>query len=149
MAMMIAPKTKLNLDMEKVLKMILIHDLVEIEAGDVPTTKQTPSVLAQKRDDEQQAIETIKQKLEGATGEEVYSLWNEFEDLKTPEAIFARIIDKVECIIQKNQQTVDRSEGEPGYFEKLSELSKIDDFLASLSESVIEKAHERDRRNQQ
>jgi putative hydrolases of HD superfamily len=148
MAMLIAPKTKLNLNMEKILKMILIHDLVEIEAGNIPTTEQTPEVLVQKDINEQRAIETIRKKLKNTSGEEIYLLWNEFEDLKTPEAIFAKIMDKVECIIQKNQQTIDRSEGEPGYFKKLSELGKIDSFLSSICESAIEKAGERDRKNQ-
>lgn len=37
MAMAIAPQTKMKLDMTKVLKMIAIHDIPEIEAGDVPS----------------------------------------------------------------------------------------------------------------
>jgi putative hydrolase of HD superfamily len=135
MAMILAPQTKLKLDMEKVLKMAAIHDLAEIEVGDIPTIHQTNDVVRQKALDEQAAIETIRARF-SQVSEEVATLWREFEDQKTAEARFVRAIDKLECAIQKNQQTVDTKHGKPGYFEALEELCKDDSFLHDFYKQV-------------
>lgn len=68
--------------------------------------------------------------------EEVVVVWREFEDQKTTEARFVRAIDKLECAIQKNQQTVDTKHGKPGYFEALEELCKDDSFLHDFYKHV-------------
>lgn len=135
MAMALAPQTNLNLDMEKVLKMAAVHDLAEIEAGDIPTIYQTDTVIRQKQQDEQAAMDKIRVRY-GAVGEEVAVLWQEFEEQTTLEARFVRAIDKLEASIQKNQQTIDTKPGKQGYFEALLELCRHDPFLHTFYDRV-------------
>jgi len=143
MAMLIAPKTKLKLNMERVLKMILVHDLVEIETGDMPTILQIGNAIRQKQESEQNAILLIKNKLDEPTGQEIYELWTEFEEQRSIESIYAKIIDKFECIIQKNQQSVDMEAGADGYFEKLVSKCKIDSYLETMCLELWEESKKR------
>jgi putative hydrolase of HD superfamily len=64
MAIVLIPRTKLDLNIEKVLKMAIIHDLAEIETGDIPTIHQTSEVIAQKSKDEDRAFLKISSMLE-------------------------------------------------------------------------------------
>lgn len=62
MAIVLVPRVNLKLDMEKVLKMAAVHDLAEIEAGDIPTIHQTDDVVRQKTLDEQAAMKKLFRK---------------------------------------------------------------------------------------
>src|SRR5512138_2148060 len=84
-----------DVDMERALKMILVHDLIEAEAGDVPFF-ETGARKAAKPDKERAAIEKIRGMLDPATGQEVYELWHEFENGETLEAKFAKALDNLE-----------------------------------------------------
>ena len=143
MAMILAPKTSLDLNMERVLKMAAIHDLAEIETGDIPTIHQTQEVVNQKNKDELAAFTKMRSMLDGDSGEELYSLFHEFEDQQTVEAIFVRILDKFECVIQKNQQSTDVEPGAEGYFEKLEKLCSIDPYLSSFYADLYEDVKKR------
>jgi len=143
MAMILAPKTSLDLNMERVLKMAAIHDLAEIETGDIPTIHQTQEVVNQKNKDELAAFTKMRAMLDGDSGEELYSLFHEFEDQQTVEAIFVRILDKFECVIQKNQQSTDVEPGAEGYFEKLEKLCSIDPYLSSFYADLYEDVKKR------
>ena len=109
MAILLKDKLDVELDLEKVLKMIIIHDLVEIEAGDVSALDvlRNPSIKGDKVNRELQAIENIKSELDGALGAEIYALWHEFEDKKTVEAQFSNALDKLEVQIQHNHAPLD------------------------------------------
>jgi putative hydrolase of HD superfamily len=91
-----------EVDLERTLAMITVHDLVEAIAGDVPFF-ETGERKATKRQREQAAIEEIRARLPTATGELVAGLWHEFEDRISPEAKFAVAIDNLEVQIQHNQ----------------------------------------------
>jgi putative hydrolase of HD superfamily len=89
------------IDLEKTLKMIIIHDLVEAEAGDVPffetgLRKEAKSAL------EREAIENIRRMLDDETGDEFYNLWHEFEEGETIDAKFVKSLDNLEVQIQHN-----------------------------------------------
>jgi len=151
-AMAIASSTKLNLDMAKVLKMAAIHDIAEIEAGDVPTIYHMvdEAVAAKKEADEKSAIDNIHRATADTTGEEIYSLWNEFEAQTTNEAKFVKIIDKFEAITQKyqaslasyNRQDAANRAGAPGYFEKLEKMCEIDDYLVLIFKELVARRNE-------
>jgi len=89
------------IDLEKALKMIIIHDLVEAEAGDVPFFETGPHKEA-KSSLECEAIENIRRMLGDETGDEIYSLWHEFEAGETAEAKFVKALDNLEVQIQHN-----------------------------------------------
>src|SRR5882672_5724244 len=65
-------------DIGRVLKMIIVHDLVEAIAGDVPYFEEgTRKKLKAER--EHAAIEEIRRRVAGETGQELFDLWHEFE----------------------------------------------------------------------
>ena len=82
MALLLKDKLQVDVDIEKVLKMIVIHDLVEIEAGDVSALDvlRNPHIKENKVEKEQRAIENIRSELGGNLGQEIYDLWMEFEE---------------------------------------------------------------------
>ncbi len=88
-------------DVERTLKMILIHDLVEAEAGDVPFFEKGER-KERKAERERAAIDKIRTMLDPETGEEIYELWHELESRDTPEARFATALDNLEVQVQHN-----------------------------------------------
>lgn len=144
MAIFLGPMTGLKLDLEKVLKMALIHDLAEIKIGDIPTIDQNAEVVAQKYIDEDEAFREISSMLGGDQGGGLYELWQEFRDQETSEARFVKAIDKLECVIQKNQQSTDINPGASGYFTKLAELCDADPVLKDFYGIVIGDVRKRD-----
>jgi len=93
-----------GVDMEKVLKMVLVHDLPEAVVGDLITRENWPDggtiAQAEKSELEEKALKRIVSDLDAAVAKEITSLWKEFEEQKTKEAVFARDFDIAECIIQ-------------------------------------------------
>lgn len=98
MAILFADRTKFeNLDLLKVLKMVLIHDIVEIDCGDsflYDDQKRQDSVLT-----EAQAAERIFGLLPGPLGTEFMALWQEFEARKSPEALYAASLDALQPLL--------------------------------------------------
>ncbi len=84
-------------DITKVMIMVLIHDLVEIDAGD--TYAYDPVGAETKREREVQAAERIFGIL--PTDQEGFyrELWEEFEDYKSPEAKYAHLLDNLQPLI--------------------------------------------------
>jgi putative hydrolase of HD superfamily len=85
------------LDLLRVVKMVLVHDLVEIDAGDTFVYDDTAS--ANKREREQKAAERVFRILPPDQADEVRRLWEEFEVRRTPEARFAAALDRLQPIL--------------------------------------------------
>lgn len=103
MAVLLAPHLEQPVDLGKVLRMIIVHDVAEIRAGDYHAFKDVP---ADKRAQEARALAGIVSGLGAETAGEIQSLWNEFEDGQTPEARFAQALDKLEVLIQHNEADI-------------------------------------------
>jgi putative hydrolases of HD superfamily len=90
-----------KVDLGRLLKMCLIHDLGEAIRGDVPAPAQNPNLAksAQERDD---LVELTRTLPEGAR-KEIVDLWDEYEAAASPEARVAKGLDKLETILQHNQ----------------------------------------------
>ncbi|NCB85286.1 MAG: HD domain-containing protein [Bacteroidia bacterium] len=98
MAFVLAGHANEPIDLEKVMKMVLIHDIVEIDSGDVfayDTTKSHDNF-----DEELKAARRIFGILPEEQAEEFINLWIEFEEMKTPESKFARSLDRLEPLLQ-------------------------------------------------
>ncbi len=89
-----------KIDILKVLKMVLIHDLVEIDAGDVIVYDTRKRDAARKT--EEQAAERIFGILPENQKNEFIALWKEFEEKETPEAAYAASLDRFEPILQNH-----------------------------------------------
>lgn len=86
-----------DLDLGRVLKMLLVHDLVEIDAGD--TFGYDTAGNADKRDREMRAAERIFALLPNDQAVEYRNLWEEFEAVVTREARFALAMDRLQAVM--------------------------------------------------
>ena len=87
-----------EIDMEKVLKLILIHDIVEIYAGDTPAFSVFSKEEKWKK--ELESAEKIYGMLPEEQEKEFMKLWLEFENMETKEAKFANTFDRFQGFIQ-------------------------------------------------
>ncbi|MFC5045491.1 HD family hydrolase [Aquimarina hainanensis] len=98
MTLILAEHANEEIDVLKVLKMVLIHDLVEIDAGDIflfDTTKNHNNT-----EEELRAATRIFSILPRDQALELISLWKEFEYGQTKEAAFAKAIDRLQPVLQ-------------------------------------------------
>lgn len=98
MAIVLAEHSNEPVDLAKVMKMVLIHDIVEIDSGDVfayDTVKSHDNF-----DEELKAAKRIFGILPNEQAEEFINIWIEFEEMKTPESKFARALDRLEPLLQ-------------------------------------------------
>jgi len=92
-AMILAEHCQAEIDLLHVLKMLIIHDIVEIDAGDTGIYDSIGAL--DKEDREKGAAERIFSLLPSNQTEEIRELWAEFEERITPEAKFARALDRL------------------------------------------------------
>ena len=90
-----------NIGMLRLLKLILIHDLVEVYAGDASVWNE--KAREKKKEREQEAAERLFSMLPPPHSKEFMLLWMEFEDGKTSEAKTAKTIDGLQAT---GQQTI-------------------------------------------
>ena len=90
-----------GLDMLKLLKLCVIHDLGEAIHGDIPAVEknQHPDKSAQEKAD----LLHLARSLQPAHRDAIMALWQEYEDAATPEARAVKALDKLETILQHNQ----------------------------------------------
>ncbi len=98
MTIVLAEHSDVPVDVLKVLKMILIHDIVEIDAGDtfIYDTQKSHS----NTENELIAAKRIFGLLPDEQAEELIEIWQEFEAGETPEARFAKAMDRIEPLLQ-------------------------------------------------
>jgi putative hydrolase of HD superfamily len=90
-----------GIDLARLLKMCLIHDLGEAVGGDVPAPAQKAG--ASKADQERSDLVQLIAPLPPALRREIIELWDEYEAAGSPEAKVAKGLDKLETILQHNQ----------------------------------------------
>lgn len=97
MAMVLSEYAKEKVDVSHVIKMVLVHDIVEIDAGD--TFVYDEKGYEDKEEREKKAAERIFNILPQDQANEIKALWEEFEERKTPDAKFASALDRMQPII--------------------------------------------------
>lgn len=97
-ALVLSAHAKDAVDTLHVVKLLLVHDIVEIDAGDHPihSTSEHAALIAEA---EQHAAERIFGLLPDHQGRELLELWREFEAAETPEAIFAKALDRLQPLL--------------------------------------------------
>lgn len=90
-----------DIDLARLLKMCLIHDLGEAIRGDVPAPAQTAG--GSKAHLERTDLLELSTPLPPALQHEILQLWDEYEAVDSPEAKLAKGLDKLETILQHNQ----------------------------------------------
>jgi putative hydrolases of HD superfamily len=98
MTIVLAEHSNKPIDVLKVLKMVLIHDIVEIDAGDTFLYDTTKSHV--NTDQERLAATRIFGLLPAEQAKEFIAVWEEFEEGITDEAKFAKSMDRFEPLLQ-------------------------------------------------
>lgn len=100
-AMVLADQAGPDVSIDRVIRMLLIHDLVEIDVGDVPIHAGEGKIhgSAELLAKEQAAADRIFGLLPGDQAQEFRALWDEFEEAETPDAVFAKSIDRVQPLL--------------------------------------------------
>lgn len=126
------------IDVLKTLSMILIHDVVEIDAGDTYAYDEKAKESQAER--EMKAAERLFGILPKEQAEKFKHLWLEFEERKTPEAKFARAMDNIQPIML-NAATDGKAWAEHGVY--LSQILKRNEITPEGSEKLWEYAKEK------
>lgn len=140
-----APK---DTDILKVIKMTLIHDIIEIYAGDTFLYDEEMTKSKEKR--EKEAAEMIYSLLPSTQCNEIKSLWEEFEKKQTKEAIFCATLDRIQPIILnylteggtwKKHNVKKQMVLEKGYliFEKADE--KLKQYVLNIIDESVERGY--------
>lgn len=100
MALVMAPHFP-GIDVGKLLRICLVHDLGEAISGDISAALQAS--LPNKAEQERADLVQLVQPLPDAVRADLVALWDEYDAASSPEARLAKGLDKLETILQHNQ----------------------------------------------
>lgn len=139
-----APK---GTDMLKCIKMMLIHDLVEIYAGDTYLYDEKGN--EDKAEREEKAACKLYSML-NEQGEELKALWYEFDECKTQESVFANVLDRLQPLLlnygtegklwKENNVTIDQVLAK-GKWKTRNVDERIKQYVYDLLNSAVEKGY--------
>ncbi|ACT08245.1 metal dependent phosphohydrolase [Dickeya chrysanthemi Ech1591] len=129
--MSLAPYADDNIDITRVLKMALIHDIVEIDAGDVLVYDLKARAAIQEQ--EQAAAARIFGLLPPPQHDQFLALWHEYEAGETAEARFALMIDRVMPVLM-NLHNGGQSWVENGI--RLEQVLSRNDFIRDINPAL-------------
>lgn len=149
-----------NLDLLKLLKMALVHDLCEVYAGDAtPHDRQIAAgehlrditifdrwplrlpleekakIAGSKKAKEHDALVLLISRLPLELADEIYGLWEEYEDGLSREGVFLRQVDRVENVLQACEYEKEQKGLHMGSFwEQIKELADDPDLVEFIDE---------------
>lgn len=94
MALLFTEYVKQKPDVGRAVKMLVVHDLIEIYAGD--TFAFDVEGNKTKEQNEAAAADKLFAQLPSEQGAEIRALWEEFDDMKTPDSIYANCMDRIQ-----------------------------------------------------
>lgn len=103
MAVIFSPYLDQEVNLQKVLKMVLVHDLSEVIGQDFVAFKNHPK---NKHELERRSLIKLLKVLPKNQSKEFLSLWEEYETNRTQEAKFAKALDKTEVLVQHLQSDI-------------------------------------------
>lgn len=100
-ALVLADQAGPGVNIDRVIRMLLLHDLVEIDVGDVPihSANGHAHASAETQAAEARAADRIFGLLPPDLGPGLRALWDEFEAAETPDAVFAKSLDRVQPVM--------------------------------------------------
>lgn len=142
MTMVLSEYANEDIDEYKVMKMLLIHDLVEIYAGD--TFCYDVEGNKSKKNRELKAADKIYGMLDKDKSQELRSLWDEFEEMETKEALFAAAMDRLQPLFSNyysdggtwQKFNISREE----VYQRIAPIEKASDQLWEFTTNMIEDA---------
>ena len=97
MVLLLAEYANEPIDVGHAMKLVIIHDMIEIYAGDSPVFD--PAAVVDQVEREIAAADRLFTMLPSDQAEEIRALWDEFEAAETPEARFCKGIDRLEPML--------------------------------------------------
>lgn len=104
-ALVLADQASPGVDISRVIKMLLVHDLVEIDVGDVPIHSANGAAhgSADTQAAEARAADRIFGLLPNDLRDDLRAIWDEFEAAETADALFAKALDRVQPVMANLQ----------------------------------------------
>ncbi len=135
-----------DLDLLKILKMCLVHDLVEIYAGDTYCYDQVGNQSKAAR--EQASANRLFAQLPIEQGSEYRALWDEFDAMETKEGLYAAAVDRIQPFLL-NYYTDGHTWqfASVGVEDLLGRLAPVRDALPALWETLLEMIEDCKRRD--
>ena len=149
-------KNREDIDLDKSIRMALIHDIAESKIGDIlvdwKIKAHAKGKLDRLKDPENHGIspqeKSKKEKgameslvsLLGENGDEILELWKEFEDQKTKEAKFVRSVEKFEAFLQAWEYESSQDTDISAWFDHENNWKEIEDEeIRKLSMEIVRK----------
>lgn len=133
-----------SVNIEKVIKMLLVHDIGEIDADDVFFFDEAGRIEAKER--ELAGVKRIFGILPDEKAQELFALWNEFENGTSKEAKFARAVDRIMPVLQNlynnRQSWIENNVTKEQILTKTAYIGEGSEFLWHTIAAKIEKAFE-------
>lgn len=131
---MLFPHLNKSLNRLKVYEFLIYHDLVEAECGDIPLS---PFVnVEEKHAEEQAAAARLAKKLPKEVSKRFVSLWTEYEEQGSDEALFAKLVDGFESDAFTRKSDLDWSAWGVEFFDE--KRKKYFDYFPELMPYFVE-----------
>ncbi len=141
---MLAEHSKEKIDVLHTVKMVLIHDIVEIDAGDTYCYDQQGYTT--KTDRETKAADRLFGLLPDDQKQEYIKLWQEFEERKTPEAKFAAAVDRLQpMLLNATKNGISWQEHEIKYeqvYQRNEHIKEGSEQLWEYIKKILDNAHQ-------
>ena len=145
MAILLSEYANEEIDVLKTVTMLLIHDIVEIDAGDTYAYDEAGNATKAAR--EKKAADRLYGLLPKEQGAELKQLWIEFEEGKTPEAKFAAALDKIQPVLLNDssggrswaEHKVNRSQVENRNVNTKENAPKLWEYVSALLDENVKK----------
>jgi putative hydrolase of HD superfamily len=140
MFLLVEPHLGIQVDSTRIMKMIIIHDIIEALVGDVPAFDTfNEDVKKLKIENETRAIEDIREQLDNTVGDDFFDLWHEFEAKVTNEAKVANALDKLEAQVQHNEADINTwLDIEKEMLYMMDHHVNFNEFLTQLKDAIVE-----------
>lgn len=143
LVILVAPFLDKKINLEKAIKMAIIHDLAESVVGDINIidTLNNQELNKEKLENEKKVFENIVSHLGTELGSELLLLWNEFEENSSYEAKVINALDKIEAQLQQNESKLSmwKEIEKTGKLQYLESFCDFDAFLKSFKDELITK----------
>lgn len=148
MVMLLAPYVKIPINMERALKMSIIHDLAEVKTGDNHLFEflNNSTLKDEKFNNEKIAIKELLSELPEELNNELYELWIDFEKMESNESKFVLAIDKLEAHIQHNESDIStwtEEEINSIYNGYLDQYCDFNDYLKEFKNLILIESKEK------
>lgn len=124
-----------GIDRDKCIKMAIVHDIAEAIVGDITPSDGVPKEEKNRR--ERKALDEMCGILGGGSiADEIYQLWNEYEENSSPEAKIVKDFDKVEMILQALEYEIAQGKNLDEFFKSTAGKFQTDIGKAWAAEIV-------------